>query len=92
MIADLRFVADVPGGAVSVEMFWEGGRPMGLINVPGDIMYFVLTENLPSLDALPLMSAVAYAMTLANIGETDLVVTGEASAWLPRWGRLITTG
>jgi hypothetical protein len=91
MIADLRYAAEVPSDAVSVRIYWDDGQPVGSIDVPPKLQNWIEAENLPSLEPLPVTSAIAYAIVLASRIDADLVVTGDPSAWLSKWGKLIST-
>jgi hypothetical protein len=91
VIGNFAYAAAIGAGAVGVEMS-RGPRSqrLGKLIVPTDTQAVMAAANYPPVDeALPLETALAYAITIAIKANLQLSLTGDASVWDPKWGVLI---
>jgi hypothetical protein len=89
MIADFRYQSEPNCGQVIVRMFWGNDGRMGELIVPKTVENTIRDQDMPDIVALPVISAVSYAIVLAEMTSTPLCLAGDRSVWDPQWGQLI---
>lgn len=89
MIGDFRFEAAPLSQHVSVSLFWEGDARMAKIVAPAVIGLHAARNDLPPIGpAMPVASALAYAVFLAAGTGTPLTISGDHTVWPKEWGNL----
>ena len=88
MIGDFRFEARPCPDTVAVYLFWDDDARMGRVIVPDKAQQLINASEGPDTDDLPLISAIAYGLTLAGMTDTRLSLTGDRTVWNEHWGNL----
>ena len=90
-----QFLYDAEGDQSRVQLMLcdIGGTPGGVVSIPPHIVVSLRALKLPvrTIDEfMKLEFALGYAVTVAGIAGTGLLLLGEKDVWPSSWGELIT--
>jgi hypothetical protein len=74
-----------------IEMRWRSDDPIGVLHVPPSVTHLIEGSNyeqIQSGESLALPIALGLGVILAGLTNTDLVLSGDTTAWKTSWGSL----
>lgn len=90
VIGDFRFLEQPSPHNVTLELeLSPSGERLGTLRFGSEVQSRLDAIGFPAKqEALPLASALPYAIAVAMQVDADLALTGDPSVWDPRWGML----
>ena len=92
MIGRFVYMNGAPGGHIVLDLSWRDGAPEARVSSPDHVVELFRRQDMSVRyddEAMSLPIALGYAVLLAGLSETDLVVSGDRSAWPSEWGELV---
>ena len=92
MIANFRFSEIPPSEHIVLDLAWSQDGPVGRVRTPQHL--FGMLEHMgmspkKNDEYMRLPIALGYGVMVAGVTAASLVVSGDATAWPPKWGDLV---
>lgn len=92
MIGQFVYMAGAPCGHIILDLSWRNGAAEARVSSPDHVVE-LFTQNDMGVrcddEAMSLPIALGYAVLLAGLSETALIVSGDRTAWPSAWGELM---